>query len=123
MPEIQVYHAEVYAPSMLFDVNSILRLKYTKHALAAAAADRYGISNSDLPRILDLGDPDLSIIEVALLPHRQKKYTVRYPLPNNIDLVLVVVDDGWVRTLWGNRRNDTHDTLNRKKYVQPPTLH
>lgn len=126
--ETLLFHKDVFAPDFLFQTRDILRLRYGPHALDAAENDRYGDLRPHLPRMLDLGDPDLSIVEVEVLRKGDNasisKRVVRYPVSNKLTLVLVVTADGFVRTVWGNRTDDNHKTLKRSLYVQSPkTLH
>ena len=126
--ETLLFHKDVFAPDFLFQTSDILRLRYGPHALDAAENDHYGDLRPHLPRRVDLGDPDLSIVEVEVLRNGDNasisKRVVRYPVSNTLTLVLVVTADGFVRTVWGNRTDDNHRTLKRHLYVQAPkTLH
>lgn len=96
-------------------------LRYNEHALRASLSDRYGDLASQLPRALDLASPDLSFVEVEVTDGGTTEKVVarlRTPLMcgrEHVDLVLVVLRGGVVKTVWGNVASDTHKTLNRAR--------
>lgn len=126
--ETLLFHKDVFAPDFVFQANDIVKLRYGPHAMEAAETDRYGDLRPHLPRVVDLGDPDISVVEVELMRNAEKvsisKRVVRYPVSAKLTLVLVITADGFVRTVWGNETDDNHSTLKRHLYVQPPrTVH
>lgn len=50
------------------------------------------------------------------------KRVARFNITDDLVLVLVVATGGYVKTVWCNRLNDRHATLDRSKYVQAPRI-
>lgn len=114
-----LYHKDVYLPKDVARVPSYdVRLKLGEHARRAAASDGLGDLTSYLPEALDFKQAEL--IEVEVVNGHIAKRVVRLPATEEMDLILVVHPDGRVRTVWGNNKQDNHNTLRREKYVQPP---
>lgn len=87
-------------------------LRYTLHAHNAGVKDRV---HTRLPVVL----PDYTLVEVEADGPVATKWVVRCMLDDVRDLVLVVTMDYVVKTVWVNRRDDTHATLNRNRYDRP----
>lgn len=115
------YHRDVGFPPHFLPPLGTFRLKYRGHAIKAAREDRYGDLSGLLPQTLDVAKAKL--IEVETGPDgRAEKLVYRTPATKLHDLVLVVLVDKspWeVKTVWANRRDDTHRTLDRTKYATP----
>lgn len=98
------------------------RLRYSHHARRAANDDRYGAI--ELPEFLDSRFAMLIEAEAENGPNGPNSLVVkqvwRIRLDDRRDLVLAIQRDGLVRTVWINLKSDTHNTLNRKKYVAAP---
>jgi hypothetical protein len=115
---IKLYHADAYGfPQNAQSGARVLTLNYTYHARQAAQSDRYGAV--DLPATLDTGAALLIEAEIdsggALV---KAVWRVRYD--NELDLVLVVIPaSATVKTVWINRHNDTHRTLDKSRYARP----
>lgn len=96
-------------------------LRYVGHALDASRDDRYGNLSSLLPRVLDITSPLLTFVEVEMNgAGAVEKVVVRIRTTHvfgreHVDLVLVVLRGGTVKTVWGNVASDTHRTLNRNR--------
>lgn len=114
---VKLYHRSVYAPAPMFRSPGVVRLEVTHHARQAAKDDRYGDLSKYLRHYLDFDATD--IVEVEVTDGVITKRTVRLPVTPDLVLVLVVSGEGRVITVWGNRRDDDHATLNTKKFVQP----
>lgn len=112
-----LFHRDVFAPKEVFTSPGKLTLKYGPHARKAAAEDRYGDLTDFCPRNLSIQDSE--IVEVTVENGAITKRVIRIQVSGNLDLVLVVNADGFVRTVWGNKHNDQHRTLNRHSFVQP----
>jgi hypothetical protein len=106
-----LYHYVTGLPKV--NLPASIPLSYGTHAKHQCVADRYGIIKP--PATLDIANGKL--IELQVLGGRIEKIVVRIPYDNRHDLVLVVGKDGFVRTLWLNRNNDKHNTLDRTRYV------
>lgn len=114
-----LYHADVYLPATVAQVpEHPVKLMYGPHARAAARVDRYGDLSRCLPLYLDYATCQLVEVETDDRG-RVLKRVVRLPVGDGLDLVIAVGYDGFVRTVWGNRHDDIHRSLNRKRYVQP----
>jgi hypothetical protein len=50
---------------------------------------------------------------------RRRSGSIRAPYDNVNDLVIVILASGKVKTVWKNRRSDTHATLNRSLFTAP----
>jgi hypothetical protein len=118
---LALYHREKGFPPHFQPPLGTFRLRYGGHALRAAREDRYGDLSNLLPQALDVSKARL--IEVETGPRgTAEKLVYRLPATKLVDLVLVVnVDKSpWgVRTVWGNRRDDTHRTLDLSRYCTP----
>jgi len=96
-------------------------LRYVGHALDASGDDRYGNLAPLLPRVLDVTSPLLAFVEVEMNDAGTVEKVVarmRTPLVcgrEHVDLVLVVLRGGTVKTVWGNVASDIHRTLNRNR--------
>lgn len=114
MPTV-LYHKDVFAPAPLFRSPGVLRVKYGTHAVNAAEQDRYGDLSRYLTPYIDMDEAE--IVEVEVTDGRITKRVVRVPIRNELDIVLVIAADGFVRTVWGNKYSDAHRTLDRSKYA------
>lgn len=97
------------------------RLRYIDHALKASLDDRYGNLSPYLPRQLDASSPDVAFVEVEMTASGcVEKVVVRLRTAlqyrgEAVDLVLVVLRNGTVKTVWGNVASDNHATLRRSR--------
>lgn len=112
-----LYHADVGFPRVALWTGPVT-LKYSAHA-RAEAADKY--ADLSLPEYLDVTNLTPFEIEVEAGKVTKACYRARYS--DALDLTLVIAVGGFVKTVWANRRNDTHRTLDRSKYTVPCTLH
>jgi hypothetical protein len=96
-------------------------LRYGDHALRASRDDRYGDLAPLLPRTLDVESPNLTFVEVEMTASGAVEKVVarlRTELKcgrEHVDLVLVILRGGTVKTVWGNVASDKHKTLNRAR--------
>lgn len=111
-----LYHKDIYIPKLTFHKVDVV-LNYTYHAIAAAENDRYG--RIELPETINFNLTE--IVELEIVNGKVFKFVARMHHDTKNDLVLVVLADGYrVKTVWLNRKNDTHRTLDRSKYVAAP---
>lgn len=116
-----LYHKDVYAPAVLFRSPGVVRVRYSYHAQEAARDDRYGDLSRYLTPYRDFDDAE--IVEVELDAEGQiSKRVARFNITDELVLVMAVAADGYVRTVWCNRFDDRHSTLDRLKYVQRPRI-
>lgn len=109
-----LYHEKVYMPRHARE-SKRYALTYSAHALAEASSDMHGTIT--LPDTLDTTEAVLIEAEVINVGHvRVLKRVYRLPHDDSNDIVLVVQPDGLVRTVWLNRKNDRHATLDRSRY-------
>ena len=115
-PLTALYHRDLGIPANLARPAAGLALAYTHHALFAAEQDGLprGYLPAALPSVFDL-------IEVATFAGKPTTWVVRFRLPDfsDWDIVLAVRWDGTVRTVWFNRSDDQHETLDRSRYRKP----
>ncbi len=98
-------------------------LVYSPHALEEAENEQgRGIDLSSwLPRKLTLRC--VTVVEATIVKDVVHKLVVRYTLPGtDFDMVLVMVPTSeptrWkVSTVWANRTDDTHQTLNTRHFA------
>jgi len=118
----RVYHRDIYLPADLVaavQCHDFAMLRYGKHARFAALDDC--VPPRELPRSLLLAD--WALIQVETTAGRASGILVRRPMQCDprLHLVLAIgVPDMLVRTVWVNRADDNHRSLDRKKYVQAP---
>ena len=107
-----LYHKEIRLPKISFrDIEVVLNYSY--HAIEAAESDRFG--KVELPYSINFNRVEL--VEVEIHKGRVNKLVVRKHHDSLNDLVLVVlVDTLKVKTVWLNRKNDNHRTLDARKY-------
>lgn len=116
------YHKDVFLPPSLVAAVAAIdfsMIHYSRHALVAAAED--GVQAHELPHSLTLAD--WTLVKVETVDGRVRGLLLRRPRPANPRLHLVIavaVPDMVVRTVWVNRANDNHRSLDRTKYVQAP---
>ena len=115
----KLYHKEFGIPTAAETVVGKLPLERSQHALRAAKDDRYG-NIINLPRILDTSKAQ--VIEVEMEGDRTTKVLYRVPYSDTHDLVLAVMPDGFVKTVWLNAHDDLHNTLDASRYeiLNPP---
>lgn len=92
-----------------------LRLQYGPHARAAAGKDGRA---RFLPFELPFG---ARVVEAETECEVVVKWVVRMAMPYDpdYDLILVIQPNGFVRTVWQNRWDDTHQTLDAGRYTAP----
>lgn len=107
-----LYHRDVGFPKDLSDgITPDTKLTYTRHALRAAEDERLGRLPQRVPEHFD-------VIEVEVVNKRVTKSVIRFRFTLKDDLVLVVLPDGVVKTVWVNAHTDSHRTLNTSRYAR-----
>jgi hypothetical protein len=112
-----LYHRQLGFPNVPLPCGTFL-LSYTRHALKEALTDCY--SCIQLPPSLQV-TPE-SIVEIEVKQKTVVKVLVRIEYSNDFDLCLVLKPHHlWatVLTVWLNKRNDQHSTLNISRYKLP----
>jgi len=118
-----LYHPEVYWPETLTGavaaIGRVLRLTYSRHALEASVSDRV-LRNIVLPDYIKVSDCEVVEAETDD-SGKLSKVVLRteYRQDSRYHLVLVVIPGrNLVKTVWANRANDTHRSLNRSRYFR-----
>jgi hypothetical protein len=89
-----------------------LELHPTNHALMAANDDRYGKIN--IPHKIVFCGKD--IVEAEFQNDRVVKIVVRLPYRQGMSAIYACKLDGTLKTVWLNRDDDHHKTLDHSKY-------
>ncbi|MDO8416324.1 MAG: hypothetical protein Q7S87_08955 [Agitococcus sp.] len=112
----ELYHTDINMPDHLKSPIFQGVLKYSQHAKSESTGDKYG--NITLP--LKFEAKNAKLIEVEFDENSKKvlKQVWRQQLDETRDLILVIGENGFVRTVWCNLRSDTHRSLNPSKYVR-----
>lgn len=111
-----LYHYSIGFPDVE-RFRGIMKLEYSYHALNASNDDKYGMIT--LPNILDLLDTSTRLIEMEVTNGIMCKGVYRVKYDKRYDLVLIVLRNGRVKTLWLNSVSDKHVTLDCSKYCTP----
>lgn len=89
--------------------------RYTLHAYDAAESDRYGVI--ELPATINLSDATIFEIEIGA-NETIEKICVRMDYTQDFDICMAIIPDGLVvKTVWLNRTDDIHRTLNARRYI------
>lgn len=100
--------------------NAKLALRYSKHALSEAVTDRYGLLPAGSFPTHFQWNGNWQIVEAE---QDDKGALVKFVVRRNADgvrsLVMVILADGTVKTLWTNLNSDQHATLDSSKFSRP----
>lgn len=117
-----LYNKAVYWPEFIKDEvlhltsAGMYRCYYGNHAIDAAANDSYG--DIPLPPMMSFSAND--IFEVDIHNGRIVKFLVRIPM-GGVDVIFVLLHRGpgklFCKTVWINKQDDNHNTLDYSKYV------
>jgi hypothetical protein len=111
------YHSDLGIPDYAKTNFGHMLLDYSQHALQAAQSDRYD-NKINLPRALDTSKAQ--VIEVETDGKKTTKVLYRIPYSDEFDLMIAIMPDRrFVKTVWLNRTDDQHETLQDWKYDIP----
>lgn len=111
-----LYHKNIGFPSSIRVDIYLYSLKYGNHARYESLRDRYGIIK--LPLYIDLRL--VEIIEIETFDNTNiDKFVCRMSYNNDCDITVVFKSDGFVKTVWLNKKTDIHKTLDRTRYDVP----
>ena len=116
----KLYHVDIGIPAWAESALGGLAclLNYTNHARRAMADD--GLTMEDMPVAYQPGMGNIIEVETCEKRRVVTKFVTRIPLNEEDDIVLVVATDSRaVKTVWVNKRTDTHKTLRRDRYDVP----
>jgi len=95
-----------------------IKLTYGSHARKEALSDKYG--SIELPQTLAFNKDALYLFEIEIKDGKVVKLGVRKSHDELNDLIIIFQpNDGFVRTVWLNRKEDSHKTLDTSKYRKP----
>jgi hypothetical protein len=106
-----LFHKDIGLPANVQQPSPWLPLRYSRHALHQAEVKHIDPLPARVPVVFTL-------IEVELKNGEPQKWVIRFPLTKARDLVMVVMADGFVKTVWTNAHDDLHHTLNRSIYTK-----
>lgn len=111
---IKLYHRDVFMPERVKTAPSMtLGLRITRHAEEASHTDRYG--HLAIPASITFTGKD--IVEAEYVDGRINKIVVRLKYNDTLSAVYACLLDGTLKTVWFNRTDDDHKTLDRSKYA------
>jgi hypothetical protein len=122
-PDNKLYNKRVFGlPEFDLNVRHI-RLRYSRHA--TIRLDEYNrefgwrFGDVKAPSVIDLDE--VEVVELEATPEGEVvKIVGRYSIDPNRDLVLIIVlDNCTVKTMWVNNKDDQHRTINKKGYDRP----
>lgn len=119
--EEKTYHRDIGLPSNVTVPQRKVKCEHTGHSDRERWGDRYGV----IPKVEEVDLTTADVVEVTTANNRISKLLVRVPHPEDetLDVVMAIRPgedkrDPWrVVTNWLNKRNDTHQTLDRSKYA------
>ena len=118
-----LYHKDVYIPEgMREKIPLSFRVEYSSHSLNEAEKDRkgYGLKILNLRRNLSFKETD--VIEVETDSYSNIiKVVFRERYNSEFDIVYAISLMNYkVKTIWLQKTDDIHNTLNRGKYERNP---
>lgn len=110
----KLFHRDVYMPAKIKKAGRVgIALRPTAHALTAAQSDRYG--TIQIPARIEFTGAD--VVEAELFGDKVQKLVIRLPYNSSLSVIFVLIPDtGTLKTVWLNRVNDSHKTLEAWRY-------
>ncbi len=111
-----LFHKDVYLPDHAKVPLHEGPLKYGQHAAhVASGAGEYGA----IPLPADFAARQATLVEVEVNEKTGavEKQVWRQRLDDEWDICFPMLPGGFIKTVWLNRRTDTHKTLDKKKFV------
>lgn len=112
-----LYHSSIRLPAGFVAPTGKVELRWTNHAKSECTKDRYAV----IPQFKALTLKRFAVIEVGMTDGNVSKIVFRGRLDDTNDVVIVLIPGSreWtVKTVWINRRTDSHKTLDASKYVR-----
>lgn len=114
---MDLYHADIRLPEGFEQPTGRVGLEWTLHANRARHNDRYGEIRKFKTVTLDR----MQVVEVGVKDGKVAKILVRGRYNDDFDCCMVLIPHEvapWtVKTVWLNSVDDTHSTLDRRRYV------
>lgn len=116
MPAPLLFHKDVFIPDFAKKPLHEGSLRYGTHArnVSSDGGQYRGIA---LPAVFIAKNATLIEVELNPVTGEVEKQVWRQPLNAEWDMCFPLLSDGFVKTVWLNRRDDTHKTLNKAKFV------
>jgi hypothetical protein len=116
---MNLYHKDIRLPPHFRGLPAAtVQVKWTRHAEDARSNDRYGY----IPKHERLNLREAETIEVGIEDGRLVHLLLRMPYDGKRDILFAlrpVAGKPWViKTVWLNRTNDRHKTLNKSRYMK-----
>lgn len=117
---MDLYHADIRLPDNFSRLpDSEVELKWTHHAINASNTDRYG----HIPRYNKILLSGCDVIEVGMEEGKVVHLLLRANFgQGDRDILFAlapIAGKPWtVKTVWFNKRNDRHKTLNKSRYMK-----
>lgn len=112
-----LWHSSIRLPAGFVAPTQRVELSWTRHADSERTKDRY----AEIPKFKGLSLKRFSVIEVGTIGGRVSKIVFRGRLDDTNDVVIVLIPNGtrpWTcKTVWINKHNDSHKTLDSSKYM------
>lgn len=108
-----LYHYKIFMPNIKIP-NTQITLIYSNHAINASKNDRYG--QILLPKTINPNAGKL--IELEIKNNVIQKIVLRFKYSKDLDLIIVIGFNKIVKTVWLNKCEDNHSTLNYNNYVK-----
>jgi hypothetical protein len=113
-----LYHREIYLPEIIRNLGArTIRPRVTRHAMEAAAGDRYGAMQ--IPTEIKFSGAD--VVEAEFTDKKLSKLVVRVKYDATRDAVFAIGFDrgeSFIKTAWFNLATDKHATLKRHLYAK-----
>lgn len=112
---MELWHSEIRLPTGFVAPTERVTLEWSIHADRARKDDRY----AEIPKFKTIPLSVFSVIEVETTGSKVSKLVMRGHWTADLDVVFVLIPGPvyFVKTVWINKRNDVHKTLDRSKYV------
>lgn len=114
LPGAETFNVATGVPDATFHEVPRGALRYSRHARDEGVRDRYGAVHDLPPKLTQ----EFRVVEAVYVNGRPVKKVIRGPVKGSPekDLVLVVLlEDLYVKTVWINLKSDSHKTLKRDR--------
>ena len=106
-----LYHKDVFLPANIKSLSPrTFEPIYGRHSFDQASAKMF-----TLPRSVTFSGQN--VIEAEVENGKTVKVVVRLPYSNSHDIVLVIRNNGFIKTAWLNSKSDRHNALDRSRYA------
>lgn len=113
-----LYHKDIGLPPRFRTPDACVTLAWGHHAKRALQDDRYGL----MEMFASLNLSDTETVEVEIQGRKVTKMVQRGEWDTDHDFTIVLIPrpgDWFVKTIWLNKKTDTHRTLDASRYDVP----